>query len=235
MKSLNSQTAENAFDSYAAEYDVALEKGISVSGEDKEFFARSRIEFLAKQLERHAFFPQKILDFGCGTGSAIPYLLQAFPNASIVCVDVSSKSIEIAKNLHKSDRVNFALSSEDWVDGRFDLVFCNGVFHHIPVQIRKDALSDIWNALVGSGFFSFWENNPWNPGTRIVMSRIPFDRDAQTISPYAAKQLLREANFHVIDIFSCFYFPRILSALRKYEKYLNKFPLGAQYLVLGKK
>ena len=34
------------FDAYAAEYDVALARGISVSGEDKSYFARGRIEWL---------------------------------------------------------------------------------------------------------------------------------------------------------------------------------------------
>jgi hypothetical protein len=32
------------FDVYAGDYDAALNKGISVSGEDKEFFARGRLE-----------------------------------------------------------------------------------------------------------------------------------------------------------------------------------------------
>ncbi len=41
MSDSPSETAE--FDAYAAEYDAALSQGLSVSGEDKSFFARGRI------------------------------------------------------------------------------------------------------------------------------------------------------------------------------------------------
>jgi len=60
-------------------------------------------------------------------------------------------------------------------------------------------LKNILGALKPGGLFAFWENNPWNPGTRIVMSRIPFDRDAEIISPPAAKRLLRRAGFSILE------------------------------------
>ena len=48
----------SAFDSYAAEYDAALQQGISVSGEGKDFFARGRIAWLAKILGALDFHPK---------------------------------------------------------------------------------------------------------------------------------------------------------------------------------
>jgi hypothetical protein len=36
--------AETEFDAYAAEYDEVLARGISISGEDKNYFARCRID-----------------------------------------------------------------------------------------------------------------------------------------------------------------------------------------------
>ena len=42
-------------------------------------------------------------------------------------------------------------------------------------------------ALLTGGVLALFENNPWNPGTRLVMKRIPFDRNAQTISPRAGR------------------------------------------------
>lgn len=222
------------FDAFAEEYDVALTRGISVSGESKEFFAEARVEILRGKLLKIGFAPKKILDFGCGTGSAVPFL-EKILSAQIVGVEVSEKSIEIAKRLHKSQRVSFALSSEDWVDGSFDLAFCNGVFHHIPPKLRQTALFNIWNSMRPGAFFAFWENNPWNPGTRIVMSRIPFDRDAQTISPIGAKKLLSAAGFEIIEVCFHFYFPKCLAFMRKIEPFLGKIPLGAQYFVFCRK
>jgi hypothetical protein len=41
MKNNPSSTAE--FDKYAADYDCALAEGLSISGEDKHYFAQGRI------------------------------------------------------------------------------------------------------------------------------------------------------------------------------------------------
>ena len=235
MKESSLEQSQETFDHYANEYDAALEMGISVSGEDKNFFAKARVEYLARRLKKYDFAPWRIVDFGCGTGSAIPFLTTFFPNAFVLGVEISTKSIEIAKKLHKSTCVEFRQADSSWADGSFDLVFCNGVFHHIPPESRHHALKKIKDALKPNGLFAFWENNPWNPGTRIVMSRIPFDRDAETISPLAARSLLHKAGFSITESTSTFYFPRILSLLRPLEGLLAKLPLGAQYLILSKK
>src|SRR5690349_8425981 len=63
------------FDAYAGEYDAALARGISVSGEDKEFFAQGRVRWLARRLDALKERPKGILDFGCGTGTAAPFLV----------------------------------------------------------------------------------------------------------------------------------------------------------------
>jgi hypothetical protein len=77
------------------------------------------------------------------------------------------------------------------------------------------------------GWFCFWENNPWNPGTRIVMSRIPFDRDAVTLSAPQASRLLRAAGFTVVTTDFLFIFPNFLRHCRPVEPWLCRLPLGA--------
>lgn len=69
------ETPDARFDSYAAEYDAALAKGISVSGEDKNYFALGRVKWLSLRLEALGFEASHALDYGCGTGSATPFLL----------------------------------------------------------------------------------------------------------------------------------------------------------------
>lgn len=234
MSAPESESPLEIFDTFAEKYDLALERGISVSGETKEFFAEARVDFLISRLSKIGISPQKVLDFGCGTGAAIPFL-QKLPFAQIVGVETSAKSIEIAKKNYKAERVHFALASEKWADGNFDLVFCNGVFHHIPPEFRMRCLADIWKSMRAGGVFAFWENNPWNPGTRIVMSRIPFDRDAQTISPVQASSLLSEAGFEVLGVDFHFYFPKCFAFFRVLEPALKKLPFGAQYCVFCRK
>ncbi len=65
------------------------------------------------------------------------------------------------------------------------------------------------------------------------MARIPFDRDAEMLSPRATANLLRSTGFDVVRTDSLFFFPRLLRRLRFAETLLGPTRLGAQYLVLG--
>ena len=59
------------FDASAANYDEQLQRGLSISGENKEFFALERVKWLRQRLDRLDFQAGNCLDFGCGT--ATPY------------------------------------------------------------------------------------------------------------------------------------------------------------------
>jgi SAM-dependent methyltransferase len=223
------------FDGYAAEYDAALQQGLSVSGEAKEYFARGRISWLAKLLTRTGEEPQSVLDFGCGTGTSSRLLREIFPRAEVLGLDVSAKSLDVARQLHGDLRIKFASTSECRPEERFHLVFCNGVFHHIPLRERTLAVDFIFRSLRRGGVFAFWENNPWNPGARIVMKRIPFDRDAIPLSPFNALRLLRAGGLQTVRTDFLFIFPRILRCFRGIEPLLSRLPLGAQYQILCRK
>ncbi len=232
-----SETRINAsgFDAYAAEYDAALQKGISVSGEGKDYFARGRILWLSKLLGALSEKPRSVLDFGCGTGTATAFLKEILRPDSILGVDVSVKSLEVARQTHVDSETRFFSLDEYEPDGAFDLAFCNGVFHHVPVKERAAAIDYLWRSLRPGGIFAFWENNPWNPGARIVMSRIPFDRDAIMVSPIEARRLLRLGGFEIIRTDFQFIFPRALAGLRGLERVMCRMPFGAQYQVLCRK
>jgi SAM-dependent methyltransferase len=230
-----SGTGETDFDEYASDYDAALARGVSVSGEDKDYFAQGRVAWLSRRLAELGQRPGAVMDFGCGTGSAAPFLMRMPGIDSLVGVDVSARSVERARQMHAATGARFLLASEHRPEGTIDLAFCNGVFHHIPPAARASALDYIARAVRPGGFFAFWENNPWNPGTCLVMRRIPFDRDAKCLSPPHARRLLTRAGFNVLRTDFLFFFPRALSALRPLESRLAGFPAGAQYMVLCRK
>ena len=222
------------FDAFASAYDVALHAGLSVTGESKDYFARGRADWLRHRLSELGVQPAAVLDFGCGTGSSVPYLLRLPGCRRVHGTDVSQESLAVARRTHGSAGVTFGTPDEP-VSERFDLAFCNGVFHHIAPADRARALTTVWRALRPGALFAFWENNPWNPGTRYVMSRIPFDRDAITLSPREARTLLRHSGFDVLRTDFLFFFPAFLRWLRPLESLVSAVPLGGQYLVLARK
>lgn len=226
---------KEVFDEYASSYDEALSRGISVSGETKLYFARRRVEWLRNLLAGERAEVNDILDFGCGTGSAVPYFCEFFSPKRVVGVDSSEESLEVARGEHGERGAFFHSPCAFKPQASFDLVFCNGVFHHIPAEQRAGAIEYIRNALRPGGWFAFWENNPLNPGTRLVMSRIPFDKDAVTLFPGEARKLLSQAAFRVDRTDFLFIFPRVLKMFRFFEPILSRVPLGAQYQVLCQK
>ena len=72
------------------------------------------------------------MDFGCGTGSSSRLFFDILGIEYFVGMDESENSLEIARRKHGSKRAQFLLFDEYQPCGQFDLVFCNGVFHHIP-------------------------------------------------------------------------------------------------------
>jgi SAM-dependent methyltransferase len=222
------------FDAYAAGYGNALERGLRYSGEDAAYFATGRVQWLARLLTELRFTPASLIDFGCGTGASTPYFLSAL-NVEVTGIDVSEALLGRARREHSSPKARYVLQKDYQPGGNVDIAFCNGVFHHIKPSDRTGALAYVAKSLRTGGLFAFWENNPWNPGTRFVMSRIPFDRDAITISPPAARRLLRDAGFEIVRTDHLFFFPRILRWLRPLEPRLASVPLGGQYFVLARK
>ena len=227
---------KSEFDEYSENYEEALAKGISVSGESKDFFASHRVKWLHQRLNRHGGTTRRILDFGCGTGSSTPYLCSTLNPEILVGCDPSEASLEVARReFSKNFPAHFITNSGIAQHGPYNLAFCNGVFHHIPLAERPECIRQIHANLQPGGIFAFWENNPLNPGTRYVMSKIPFDRDAITLMPWEAKNLLRQGNFEILETTFQFIFPRSLSFMRVTEPAMCRLPLGAQYLVLARR
>ena len=221
------------FDRFHSEYDEELARGLSASGEDRLYFARGRIGFLAGCLREAGLPPPaSVLDFGCGTGAATPFFLDELGAERVVGVDVSERSLDVARARHGCGRARFLALRDYEPAGEFPLVFCNGVFHHVPPPERAGVVELLRRSLAPGGLFALWENNPWNPGTRYIMSRVAFDRDAVTLSSVEARRLVSAGGLEVVRTDYLFIFPRLLKALRFLEPRLAKAPLGGQYQVL---
>lgn len=89
----------------------------------------------------------RILDAGCGTGSATDYLIHLNPEAEIVAIDLSEKALEVARERCRRSGVianhkktvefhNLKLEDATQLPGEFDLINCVGVLHHLPDPVK---------------------------------------------------------------------------------------------------
>ena len=221
-------------DAFSANYDAELAKGLRISGESKDYFAMGRMKHLRAKLDQRGIHPKAALDFGCGTGSATPFFFQILGVEIVKGLDPSESSLKEARKRWGDYEATFTTSASGWEES-CDLAFCNGVFHHIPVKNRPEALAAVYASLRPGGSFAFWENNPWNPLTRLAMRLVPFDADAILVWPREARRILREGGFEVVSTDYVFFFPKFLAAFRFLEPCLSWLPLGGQYLVLSRK
>jgi SAM-dependent methyltransferase len=223
------------FDRYALQYDAFVGECLRLTGEGKEYFARGRLNWLARRLRQLDFEAKEVIDFGCGTGTTIPLFFEILGARHVTALEASSELLNLARRDHGRRDASFSLQSDYMGRGDADLVFCSGVFHHISPTARLAMAREIYGYLRPGGLFSLWEHNGWSPAARYVMSRCEFDHDAQPLSRLSARRLLAAAGFEIVSIDFHFIFPRFLRFLRWSERLFIRVPLGAQFQVLGRK
>ena len=135
-------STQNLFD-LGDQYAEMLGKGIQLSGEDQFYFIEGRLRDLMRCLLK-GFSPRRILDFGCGIEATSSYLSQLFPHAEFLGVDTAPQAIQYAGAHHGASRVRFETLDRLEQQGSFDFVYCNGVFHHIPLAGRDVAAALIY-------------------------------------------------------------------------------------------
>ena len=74
---------ENDFDKYADNYDNILGNKLSFFESDHTWFAEEKVIIVHNNIKSD---PEKILEFGCGTGRNLKYLRMQFPSATITVV-----------------------------------------------------------------------------------------------------------------------------------------------------
>ena len=144
--------------------------------------------------------------------------------AAVIGIDVSAAELEIARNENPWAQTWQPENAPP--DLSADIAYSNGTFHHIPPAERPGVLAKLFHQLKPGGLFALWENNPWNPGTRMVMKRIPFDRDAITLNALETRRLLRAAGFELLRTDFMFIFPRQLAPLRLWNRLCRVFHWG---------
>lgn len=216
-------------------YGEQLARGLRLTGESAEYFAHRRIARLQQIASSRGVRANAVVDFGCGTGASFPLLRAAFPGARVIGFEPAAGLRALAAQAAAGSGAEVIDADTLTVSGVADVVYCNGVFHHIPPDARAGAIASAAHALTSGGIACIWENSPYNPGTRLVMRRIPFDRDAVLLTPRELRALQQSAGLTPVATEFHFIFPNALRFARPLEGSLRALPLGGQYVVVGRK
>lgn len=224
------------FDRYATSYHALHKESVRASGEEPEYFAAYKVACMEAEMGAGiAAGAIDILDFGCGVGGSIPHLQRYFPNASLSGADVSGESLDLARQAYPGVAFSKITDRIDLQDDSMDAVMAACVYHHIPPAERAHWTAEIRRVLRPGGHLFMFEHNPLNPLTQKVVRDCPFDDDAILLPRSESLQLFRGAGLRDVELDYIVFFPRQLAFLRPVEKALGWFPLGAQYVVQGRK
>jgi len=213
------------FDDYVDVYEDMLQKQLA----NRSYFSSVRVNIVCK-LCRNS--PARIIDFGCGVGLSLPYLIKRFADAQVYTTDLSEKSLEYVRKKYPTVKV----LSDDQLDGEsFDLIFIVDVFHHIPDAQRPMIIRRLAGLLAEGGMLFVFEHNPFNPVVRHMVSTCPFDADAELISLKGMRSLIGMTELSLDRADYCLFFPETLQWLSPLEMFLSWLPLGGQYLVTARK
>ena len=224
------------FDKFAEEYLATHKANLALTGEEPDYFARYKIVEVARRLRALAIAPERVLDFGCGIGNSAPHLREAFPAAQITAVDVSEKSLAVARSRFPgaADFVAYAPGDAPPAPAAgYDLIFSACVFHHIEAEEHEAILRQLRERLAPGGVMAIFEHNPVNPVSRYIVATCPFDENAVLIPAAEFARRQRQAGFARVSVTYTGFFPGALRALRPLEPLMAKIPFGAQYYTLA--
>lgn len=216
------------FDAYAKDYETLHANSITTSGEQPGYFAEYKAECVARLVGPH--FDEPILDYGCGVGGLTQRLCARFTQVS--GFDPSADSLGIARK-----RCPGAVFFDDLgaiPDGGFGLIILANVLHHVLPADRVGLVRQLGRLVKpNTGRLVAFEHNPFNPLTRRAVAQCEFDDDAILLRPGELVGLLEVSGFRRVRRQFIVFFPRALSALRRFEAKLGWLPLGAQVMVVG--
>lgn len=227
MSDINQKT----FDAVADDYKSEVQRSIGFSGLSYDLFTQSKIDLISLLLKPdQAGNPLHLLDLGCGVGTLHAGL--ASLNIKVDGVDVSAKSLDIARSLHPlNNYYSIHANRLPISDNTYDCVLAVCVVHHVQPLDRSVFFSEAYRVLKPGGSLIVIEHNPFNPLTRVVVARCEFDRDASLIRRSSLLKLLGESGFVKPHGGYFMYLPFSGIVFRSLELLTPRLPLGTQYYV----
>jgi SAM-dependent methyltransferase len=228
------------FDHLSESYDELLADPIRdrFTGAASDFFHSRKRDLIRAYFNNRNVDTHQLnyLDVGCGKGELIKFLQADF--AAVSGCDPSAGMMEAGHlaaagiNVHvQEDPARLPFEST-----RFDFVTAVCVYHHIPPAERAAMVAEISRVTKPGGIFAIIEHNPYNPATRLIVSRTPVDADAILLPPGETRGLLERGGFKIDHTEYFLYLPEKLYRRAAWiETVFKTVPLGGQYAVFGVK
>jgi SAM-dependent methyltransferase len=217
-------------------YRASVQQSIAFSGQDLEYFTRRKVEHLLAATSRHRGDPSKLafLDVGCGVGVTDEMLVDRV--GELHGVDVASEAVTRAAE--RNPDVCYQVSGGDalpYDDGHMDVAFAICVAHHVEPRRRARFTAEMRRVVKPGGLVVVFEHNPYNPLTRIAVSRCPFDDDAVLLSRRTSAAMLRAAHLTPVEARYIIFLPFDGRAVPWLERPLGWLPAGAQHYVVARR
>ncbi|HSX12816.1 MAG TPA: class I SAM-dependent methyltransferase [Chlamydiales bacterium] len=215
-------------------YRAVIEESIRFAGKDHDFFIGVKADFLNSVVKQvlPSIRKPRLLDVGCGHG----YIHKRLHNKGfdVTGVDNAGEVIELAKKLNP----NVSYMSHDGKtlplpEESFDIAMAICVMHHVPPVQWKSFLVEMKRVLKPGGMAIIFEHNPYNPLTRLVVSRNRLDDDAVLLSHSRLEELMRVAEYKKTFSRHILFTPFAQPVFRWLDKKLGWCPLGAQYYTVA--
>lgn len=121
------------------------------------FFKNAPDENLVSYFEGQMIQPGNVLELGCGPGRNAMYMAQK--GCSVDAVDISEETIQWAKERANGHNLQINFIHKNIFDlhieeGRYDMVYDSGCFHHIAPHRRISYIELVKRALKDNGFFA---------------------------------------------------------------------------------
>jgi SAM-dependent methyltransferase len=227
-----SRWATEAYPDYGSE----VVQSIGFSGLEQDFFTKGKADALLRLLPRlgHPLRETRALDIGCGIGLIHRHV--AASGLQLTGIDISEEAIAQAAASNPTVTYRHHSGTElPFPDESFDVAWTICVMHHVPPPGRPRFVAEARRVLRKGGVLLVFEHNPWNPLTRLAVSRCAFDHDAVLISAPRLRKLLAEGGLRSLEQQYIFFTPFSAPVIQRIESHLTALPLGAQYVLAAQR
>lgn len=161
--------------------------------------------FVDQAIERNA---KRILEIGCGTGEAAAFVARK-TGAEVVAIDISDVFLDEARAMNTVETLTFRkfdLLADDLASlGNFDLIFGNGILHHLVIRLPA-VLTALRQLTSERGSLAFIEPNFMNPycafifGTKVGRRWALLEPDEMAFRASELRRVVADAGWHAVEV-----------------------------------